>query len=212
MIWHDHSDLKDKHAFLGGSKSSWQHYESEEELFAKYKSHYAALLGTALHDIASSHIILGYKLRKNDEHSILYELAKMGIPRNVIDIDYIFPNLYNFVNDGIGFRMQSEQGLKYSENCYGCSDAISFDDQTNFLRIHDLKTGTAPTHMEQLDAYTAMFCLEYQKNPNEIRVEERIYQGGEIIYSNPEPELIISLMDKIIEFDKMFNRFKKEGR
>ena len=39
----------------------------------------------------------------------------------------------------------------YSERFFGTADAISF--RNNVLRIHDLKTGKGPVHMEQLEVY-----------------------------------------------------------
>ena len=209
MIFNEHSNLKGLHAFLGASKYSWLNYDTEEQLFNSYKRQFASAIGTALHEIAADHIRLGFKLTKRDERSILFELLKQGFPRCAIEMDRIFDNLSNFVNDAIGFHMKPEQILKYSDNSYGTADAISFEN--NILRVHDYKSGTIPAHMEQLDIYSALFCLEYKKNPNEIQIEERIYQSGEITFSNPEPEAIIFLMDRIITCNKMIERFKKEG-
>ena len=208
MNFNDHSKYKDQHAFLSPSKYSWLNYDVDQ-LYSRYKSQYAAPIGTALHEIASSHIKLGFKLMKKDERHVLYELLKNGFPRDVVDIKDEFPNIANFVNDAIGFGMQSEQTLLYSDNCFGTADAISFDN--GLLRIHDYKSGSIPAHMDQLDIYSALFCLEYKKNPNEIQIEERIYQFGEIAVSNPPAELIFSIMEKIIAYDKMLNKFKNEG-
>lgn len=36
------------------------------------------------------------------------------------------------------------------------------------LRIHDLKTGISPVHMDQLLIYAALFCLEYKIKPGSI--------------------------------------------
>ena len=208
MNFNDHSKFKDQHAFLSPSKYSWLNY-SPEQLYSRYKSQFAAPIGTALHSIASSHIKLGFKLTKRDERHVLYELLKSGFPRNVVDITDEFPNLANFVNDAIGFGMESEQTLLYSENCFGTSDAISFE--KDLLRIHDYKSGSIAAHMDQLNVYSALFCLEYKKNPNEIQIEERIYQFGEIAVYNPTPEEIFDIMEKIIAYDNMITRFKNEG-
>ena len=56
------------------------------------------------------------------------------------------------VNDAIGFKMDPEVVLYYSENCFGTADAISFKD--NLLRIHDLKTGFSETNILQLKIYS----------------------------------------------------------
>ena len=113
-----------------------------------------------------------------------------------------------YVNDAIGFHMQPEQVLYYSDNCFGTADAISF--RNGLLRIHDLKTGVIPAHMEQLLVYTAIFCLEYRVKPVEIETELRIYQNDEILIHNPEVDEIVPIMDKIISSDKILNKLKAE--
>ena len=69
--------------------------------------------------------------------------------------------------------MTPEQILFYSDNCFGTADAIAF--RGDLLRIHDLKTGAIPAHMEQLEVYAALFCLEYKIKPADIRMELRLY-------------------------------------
>ena len=104
--------------------------------------------------------------------------------------------------------MRPEQPLYYSENCFGTADAIAWDEKTKFLRIHDLKTGEVPAHMEQLYIYAALFCLEYHQKPGTMGFELRIYQNNEIVASNPTAEHILPIMDKIIQFDKVLNNIK----
>jgi len=116
-------------------------------------------------------------------------------------------NLY--VNDAIGFKMRTEQPLYYSDNCFGTADAILF--RENKLRIHDLKTGIVPAHMQQLEVYTALFCLEYHLNPSDINTELRLYQNDEIVINEPDPEYIRTIMDKIIMFDKHIDILKIGG-
>ena len=113
-----------------------------------------------------------------------------------------------YVNDAIGFKMIPEQILYYSENCFGTADAIMFRDR--FLRIHDLKTGVIPAHMEQLKIYAALFCLEYKVKPSEIDMELRLYQNNEILYDEPTAEDIVPIMDKIITFDKVIRKIKEQ--
>ena len=113
-----------------------------------------------------------------------------------------------YVNDAIGYRMRAEQLLFYSENCFGTADAISFDGKK--LRIHDLKTGRIPAHMEQLMIYAALFCLEYGINPKDIQIELRIYQSNDIMLCNPPHEAIIQIMGTIQRFDKIINKVKEE--
>lgn len=140
--------------------------------------------GTILHDFAAQCIKLGQKLPKSQK------------------------TLNMYVNDAIGFKMTPEQPLYYSENCFGTADAISF--RSNLLRIHDLKTGETPAHMEQLEIYAALFCLEYKKKPSEIDMELRLYQSNEILVHTPTAEDIVPIMDKIITFDKVISKIKSE--
>ena len=119
-----------------------------------------------------------------------------------------------FVNDAIGYRMDSEVLLYFSMNCYGTADAISFSNQPKsdrmILRIHDLKTGETPAKMDQLIIYAALFCLEYKMKPGEIDIELRIYQGHEVLCYNPKPEEILPVMDIIIRFSKLIDTIKEE--
>lgn len=144
----------------------------------------ATLKGTALHELAAKLIELGQKLPKSKK------------------------TLNMYVNDAIGFKMKPEQVLYYSNNCFGTADAISF--RNNILRIHDLKTGFTPAHMEQLLIYAALFCLEYKVKPSEIQFELRIYQNDEIAIMNPTAEDIVPIIDKIITFDKVIEKIKRE--
>ena len=106
-----------------------------------------------------------------------------------------------YVNDAIGYKMTPEQILYYSDNCFGTADSICF--RNNLLRIHDLKTGVIPAHMEQLEIYAALFCLEYKIKPGEINMELRIYQDNEILVHNPTAEDILTIMDKIVHLNKL---------
>ena len=183
MIWNDHSrDVPEgAHAFLGASQYHWLNYD-EEKLINVYKNRLAAQQGTRLHAFAKECIELGQKLPKSKK------------------------TLNAFVNDAIGFKMRPEQALYFSPNCFGTSDAISFRD--NLLRIHDLKTGTTPASMHQLEVYAALFCLEYGKAPGKIDMEFRIYQNDEVIVGQPEGALIEDVMSKIIFFDKLIEKVK----
>lgn len=183
MKFNNHSNLEGFHAFLGASKYHWVNYD-EEKLASTYMKYLATLRGTTLHDFAAQCIRLGQKLPKSKK------------------------TLNMYVNDAIGFKMRPEQVLYYSDNCFGTADSISF--RNNLLRIHDLKTGVTPAHMEQLMIYTALFCLEYRIKPSEIDIELRIYQSDEIIVHNPEVDEIVPIMDKIISFDKVISRIRQE--
>jgi hypothetical protein len=119
-----------------------------------------------------------------------------------------------YVNDAIGFKMVPEQILYFSENCFGTADAISFrtsrDFPKGFLRIHDFKSGVIPAHMEQLEIYAALFCLEYNIKPGDIGMELRLYQNNDIVYHEPTAEDILPIMDKIVTFDRIINKIKLE--
>lgn len=184
MNFNKHYSLEGKHAFLGASKYHWINYDADK-LVDSYSKFQATLNGTILHDFACQCITLGQKLPKSQK------------------------TLNMYVNDAIGFKMKPEQVLYYSDNCFGTADAIIF--RNNLLRIHDLKTGVTRAHMEQLEIYAALFCLEYNKKPSDIDMELRIYQNNEILVHNPTVEDILPIMDKIITFDKLIDKMKIEG-
>ena len=183
MNFNKHSTLEGQHAFLGASKYHWINY-TDEKLAETYSKFLAVQRGTVLHEFAAQCIRLGQKLPKSTK------------------------TLNMYVNDAIGFRMIPEQILYYSENCFGTADSISF--RRNILRIHDYKSGVIPAHMEQLQIYAALFCLEYKVKPTDINIELRLYQNDEIIIDNPDQEIIVPIMDKIITFDKIINRIKEQ--
>jgi hypothetical protein len=178
-----HSDLVGLHAFLSASNYHWINYDLEKLDF-RWKTARAAAHGTALHDFAHRAIILNQKL-----------------PRSA-------KSLNQYVNDAIGFHMNSEQVLFYSENCFGTADAISF--RKNVLRIHDLKTGEIKGSVHQLEVYAAMFCLEYGVKPGQIEIELRIYQADEVEIYIPEPDIILQIMNKIMAFDRRIELLKAE--
>ncbi len=170
------------HAFLAPSKYAWVNYDEEklEGVFANWK---ASQLGTELHELAASLINLRVKLPKTNK------------------------TLNMYVNDGIGYRMDTEVCLFYSFNCFGTADAVSF--HNNVLRIHDLKNGRTPASIQQLRIYAALFCLEYAYNPRDIDIELRIYQLDEASIEVPDPEDILYIMDKILLFDKRIEEIKE---
>lgn len=183
MNFNRHSNLEGQHAFLGASKYHWINYD-EDKVATAFRNHIATQRGTELHDLAARLILLRQKLPKSQK------------------------TLNMYVNDAIGYKMTPEQILYYSENCFGTADAISF--RNGLLRIHDLKTGVTPTHMEQLMIYAALFCLEYQMNPGEIETELRLYQNNEVLVHNPTADDILPIIDKIRIFDKIINDVKAQ--
>lgn len=183
MNFNKHLNIEGQHAFLGASKYHWINY-SEDKVADAYNKFLATQKGTILHAYAAQSISLGQKLPKSRK------------------------TLNMYVNDAIGFKMTPEQPLFYSENCFGTADAISY--RNKLLRIHDLKTGLIPAHMEQLMIYAALFCLEYKVKPADIDMELRIYQNNEVLYHNPTAEDIVPIMDKIITFDKVIRKIKEQ--
>lgn len=179
MKWNNHLELADKHAFLSPSSNSWLNY-SEEKLLRVYNNQQAKLRGTLLHKFAADSI--KFDILLNDDGS----------------------TLSMYVNDSIVDKMSPEVILFYSPNAFGTADGIDFDG--NSLKIYDLKTGTTKASMNQLKIYAALFCLEYQINPNDIPIHLRIYQSGEIVYYDPAPEEIWDIIDKIIAFDNIIEQ------
>ena len=114
--------------------------------------------------------------------------------------------LATYVGDAIAYDMECELPLVYSENCFGTADTLSF--RRGKLRIHDLKTGVTATSMKQLEVYAALFCLEYGIDPFTIEIELRIYQREEIRVHEPDPNVILEIMDKIIYFDQKIEAMK----
>lgn len=204
MIFNTHSELEGRHAILSPSKPYWLNYD-DEALERYYASSYATDIGTLVHEYACDRIRFKAPMDiENDEAKtgLLLHLLKSGIPFRVIDLDRIFTNMVPYVNDAIGYRMQPEVKLKYSELCFGTADAIGA--RGKLLRIHDLKTGTTPAHMEQLVIYAALFFLEYKRDyrPTTMKTELRIYQNNDILVYQPELEEIKNAMDKIIQEDR----------
>lgn len=189
MNFRKHYNLEGKHAFLSASKSSWLNYD-DDKLDATYRTALAAKRGTDLHDLAYRLIKLGVNLERNTQ------------------------TLNQYVNDAIGFRMDPEVVLFYSDNVFGTADTISYrrNPKTglNILRIHDLKTGINAAKFDQLEIYVAMFCLEYNVNPKDIEIELRIYQNDNVEIHIPELHSIVYIMDKIKNFDMRIDLLKHE--
>lgn len=185
MNFNKHSDLIGQHAFLGASKYHWLNYD-EDKLIQAYLNNLAIQKGTEFHDLACRLIKLGVKL-----------------PRSKSTL-----NMY--VNDAISYCLTPEQPLYFSRNCFGTADTISFNEKNRFLRIHDLKTGVTPAHMEQLEIYAALFCLEYHMQPVDIGMELRIYQNNDILTHSPKSEDIKHIMQKIVVFDAKIEKLRSE--
>ncbi len=185
MNFKKHFNLEGLHAPFSPSQSSWLRY-SDDKAMEVYFNRKASEMGTRLHAWAKQTIDLGIKQPRSRK------------------------SIYAYVNDAIGFKMSTEVVLYYSDRFFGTADAISY--RKGFLRIHDLKTGKGPVHMEQLLVYAALFCLEYNIKPGELTgCELRIYQhDDEPDIFNPTAEDILPVMDKIKHLDKLLTKLDEE--
>lgn len=219
MNFNKHSNLIGTHATFGASQSAWLRYDISK-MIDKIHSSYRVVLGTEIHEFAASQIILCHKLGsiknvKDNLETYLYfkyqgddnSITEYG--RRIIDeIGYlpkeVFETVKTYINDGVAYKMTPEQPLVYSLYFYGTTDCISF--RNNVLRIHDLKTGSIPAHIEQLEIYAALFCLEYKIKPVDIQIELRIYQNDEILHHEPSVDDIVPIMDLIQTRDEELNK------
>lgn len=184
MNFNEHSNLNGLHAPFSPSQPAWLRYD-DNKIREVYRNKQAVLMGTRLHQWAAETIQLGIKQQRSNR------------------------TICNYVNDAIGFRMTPEQVLYFSPRFFGTADAITF--KNGMLRIHDLKTGKNPAHMEQLEIYSALYCLEYGVKPADINIELRMYQNDEVIVHNPDVTDIVPIMDKIRHFDKILEELEEES-
>ena len=182
MNFNKHLELKGLHSFLSPSNYHWLNY-TPEKLISVYRNKKQMEEGTILHDLAET---------------LIRKRIKLAPVKKAFNM---------FVNDAIGYKMIPEQSLVYSVNAFGTADAILFKD--NLLRIHDLKTGITKPSFKQLDIYAAFFCLEYGVNPEEIEIEQRLYQGNGFEVNIPEPLYIRDVMNRVREFDIIIEETKQ---
>src|SRR4051812_4252358 len=114
MIFSKNSKLAGLHAFLSPSNYHWLDYD-EDKLRRVYHEKQQARLGDEYHSYAQKAIDL--KIRQADNGT----------------------TMSMYVNDAIGYFMQAEVPLLYSEDCFGTADALGY--RNNVLRVSDLKTG-----------------------------------------------------------------------
>ena len=210
MIWHKHLDLEGLHAPFSASQYQWLNY-SQEKMIDSYFRKLIPQMGTVLHDYARQRITHFIKMSKQDGKAVLNFLLENDIPREIIDIERILDTMIPYVNDAIGYRMTPEVVIRYSDFFFGTADAINYNEKKRFLRIHDFKSGEHPAKMEQLEIYTALFCLEYGFKPVDIEAELRIYQNGEVVVYVPTVDTIVPIMDKIVSTDKILQNLNVEG-
>ena len=186
MQFNVHRNYEGLHAPFSASSSHWLRYDDEKaiDIYANKK---AAEMGTRLHEWAKETIDLGIKQPRSKK------------------------TLYSYVNDAIGFKMQTEVVLYYSDRFFGTADAICF--RNGVLRIHDLKTGKVgkiDDHVEQLEVYAALFCLEYKVKPSEIEMELRVYKNDQVVYHVPDPTDILAIMNHIVHLNKILEEVDNE--
>lgn len=215
MNWNRHYNLEGQHALLGASRPNWA-MDEDEQFHQRVLASYASTIGTLMHDIAKKYISHHFKMHKYDKSSVVLDLIDSGIPERIIDIldfDSMFINLMAYVNDAVGYGMDPEILLYYSDNCFGTADTIGFYERQKCLRLHDLKTGRTPAKIEQLLIYAALFCLEYRVKPEELNeIELRIYQLGEVLVHKPSAEEVRYFMNRIQQRDQDLDKFLgKEG-
>lgn len=172
MKFNKHWELEGRHSTLSPSGPAWLRYDNDRML-RTYLNNKRKEQGTYLHDLAHRMIITRTK---------------------ALDINKAL-NL--FVNDAIGYGMESEVMLVANSVAFGTADAIKYDERHKILRVFDLKTGDGKPKPEQLFVYCALFCIEYGYNPNEMTFDCRFYQGTGFTEFKPEPEIIIEIADKI---------------
>lgn len=183
MNFNRHSNYEGLHAPFSASQSHWLRYD-DDKIIESYLNKKAAAMGTRLHEFAKEAIDLRIKMPRSKK------------------------TLYAYINDAIGFNMSTEVVLYYSDRFFGTADAISFKD--NVLRIHDLKTGKLPAHIDQLEVYAALFCLEYKIKPGDIDMELRIYQNDGVLVHKPTAEDILPIIDKIVYTNKLLDKIDYE--
>ena len=207
-----------EHALFSPSQPSWLNYD-DEQLISAYCNRHRPELGTEIHEWSSVQIILHNKISsiKEIEKSVkTYIWLKYRNDKDyrgmlLENMDYlpreIYPTVKLFVNDCLGYHMQSEQRVEYSELFWGTSDAIKFEN--NILQVFDLKTGSKPAKETQLLVYAALYCLQEHMKPDQLDgIETRIYQNGEVFIGNPPSEIIYDVMHKIVHADSLLTKFK----
>lgn len=183
MNFNRHYKLEGLHAPFSPSQPSWLRYD-DDKATEVLRNKRAAELGSRMHQWAKDTIDLGIKQQRSNKTICAY------------------------VNDAIGYKMDTEVVLYYSDHFFGTADAISF--RHNKLRIHDLKTGVKPASIEQLEIYAALFCLEYNHKPTDISIELRLYQNDCITVHEPDPDVIVRIMNHIIHLDNLVTKLEQE--
>lgn len=226
-----------QHAPFAPSQPSWLGY-SDEQVIEAYKSRHRAEIGTEIHEWASIQINLSSKasgireVEKGVKTHIYTKYVMPYLDQNFVPeyedkllklrtdygwelikhIRYIpkesFVSTKDFINDSIGFRMDSEKRLYLSDNFFGTSDATMYYPNENLLRIMDLKTGSRPAKMTQVYIYAALYCHANNLNPLQTNFETRIYQNAEIRMEQPAGENINDILKNILHKNELIKKFE----
>lgn len=185
ILWHDNTRKfpKDGHAMFGASNYHWLNYSIDKMIDYRNKED-AKRIGTEIHEMAA--LLIKHRTK-------LPEVTK---------------TLNMYVNDSILLSLLPEVQLYYSPYFFGTADSIGIEN--GILHIHDLKTGKIKASMHQLEIYTAFFLLEYKLQPSDFKdIELRIYQNDEITISNPQSDVIVPIMDKIVTVNKIITNMEE---
>ena len=208
--------LQMEHAPFSPSQPVWLNY-SDDDLIESFKNKHRAELGTEIHEWVSIQIQLGQTVsspraaEKGVRTHIFTKYQSAPDYRDVLifSLDFlpaaVFGTVKSFVNDAVGFRMNSEEKIEYSSLFWGTSDAVKFSN--NELLVFDLKTGAKPAKTDQLLVYAGLYCLQHNHKPSKLKTELRIYQNNEILVNEPEPEVIQDVMDRIVHKNKVLTKF-----
>lgn len=211
--FNSHPEIKEgAHAIISPSRHILKPDYTLEQFENYIRSSYSTMIGTSIHELASELIKARIRVSNKEASKMIdLKLYQDRIPRNVYDPDNYISTFVPFVKDAIGFDMQSEQVLKYSDFAFGTADAIRFNNSKGELRIHDLKTGRIPANLDQLVAYAALFFLEYHLKPGDFKVTCCIYQNGDILTGLPTAPDILPIMDQIRNLSNYYERKYRNG-
>ena len=233
IILHEHPNLIGQHALFSPSQSAWLRYDNDQ-IAERVVNQNRNFLGTEIHEFAAQQITLNIRVTNNralknsivnfiyTKYKALSTDGKLPVfaEKLIKSVRYIHNDVLcairSYINDGIGFKMDVEWPIYYSDYCFGTADSLVLRD--NCLHIHDLKTGITPAHPEQLMVYAALYCLEYGPEngfkPQDIVYDLRMYKcdyDDYVLRMTPTSEDIIPIMDRIIKTTKVASKVDKEA-
>lgn len=186
-----HPEIIGKHAPFSPSQHYWIDYDPDK-LLAYWDNKDAQLIGTETHEDAAELIRMHYRFLRRGQPSPIKNLAK---GKDTVSL-HVWHSAKNW--------LKPEVQVKYSDICFGTSDALGFNCRTKTLFVNDLKTGRLQGDMRQLEQYAAIFFAEYANNLqyaqginiNDCKVELRIFQYDTFVLSEPPIDYI---MNEVLE-------------